>query len=125
MNALQHAMRVLCALTRLIMPWNLSYCAIDGFLYSTNYGFAELGNDPMRVAKLVKFVNYALGRNAAAWQRKEPFLTTGALKQEFGMYLQCQASGAFVPAALAVAAAPRESTGELQPATEGEGRLRR
>ncbi len=104
MNALQNAMRVLCAITRLIMPWNLSYCAIDGFLYSSNYGFTELGNDPLRVQKLVKFVNYALGRNAAAWQRKEPFLTTGALKQEFGTYLQCQASGAFVPAAPAAAA---------------------
>jgi hypothetical protein len=111
MNALQHAMRVLCAITRLIMPWNLSYCAIDGFLYSSNYGFTELGNDPLRVQKLVKFVNYALGRNAAAWQRKEPFLTTGALKQEFGTYLQCQASGAFVPAAPAAAAAqPTPST---------------
>jgi hypothetical protein len=66
MNALQHAMRALCGLTRLIMPWNLSYCAIDGFLYSSNYGVAELGNDPLRVQKLVKFVNYALGMNAAA-----------------------------------------------------------
>jgi hypothetical protein len=121
MNALQHAMRVLCALTRLIMPWNLSYCAIDGFLYSTNYGFTELGNDPLRVAKLVKFVNYALGRNAAAWQRKEPFLTTGALKQEFGTYLQCQASGAFVPAAPVAAANPPAPAATSNQQQQGKG----
>ncbi len=47
----------------------------------------------------MKFVNYVLGVNAAAWQREEHFLTCGALKQEFGVYLQCQVSGAFVPAA--------------------------
>lgn len=103
MNTLQHAMRALVGLTRLIMPWNLSFCAIDGFLYSSTYGLAELGNDPLRVPKLVKFVNYVLGRNAAAWQRKEPFLTCGALKQEFGSYLQCQAFGAFIPATVSPA----------------------
>jgi hypothetical protein len=101
MTMLQHAMRALCGLTRIIMPWNLSFEAIHGFLYASNFGLPELKDDPLRVPKLVKFVNYVLGVNAAAWawQREEPFLTCGALKQEFGIYLQCQVSGAFVPAA--------------------------
>jgi hypothetical protein len=49
----------------------------------------------------VKFINYVLGVNGAAWQREEAFLTCGQLKQEFGVYLQCQVSGAFVPATAA------------------------
>jgi len=99
MHTLQHAMRALCGLTRLIMPWNLSFEALHGFMYASNWGLPELQGDPLRVQKLVKFANYVLGMNAAAWQREEPFLTCGALKQEFGTYLQCQSSGAFVPAA--------------------------
>jgi hypothetical protein len=68
MTTLQHAMRALCGLTRLIMPWNLSFEAIHGFLYATNFGLPELKDDPLRVPKLVKFINYVLGVNAAAWQ---------------------------------------------------------
>jgi hypothetical protein len=98
MATLQHAMRALCGLTRIIMPWNFSFEAIHGFLYASNFGLPELKDDPLRVPKLVKFVNYVLGVNAAAWQREESFLTCGQLKQEFGVYLQCQVSGAFVPA---------------------------
>jgi hypothetical protein len=98
MATLQHAMRALCGLTRIIMPWNFSFEAIHGFLYASNFGLPELKDDPLRVPKLVKFINYVLGVNAAAWQREESFLTCGQLKQEFGVYLQCQVSGAFVPA---------------------------
>jgi hypothetical protein len=98
MATLQHAMRALCGLTRIIMPWNFSFEAIHGFLYASNFGLPELKDDPLRVPKLVKFINYVLGVNAAAWQREESFLTCGQLKHEFGVYLQCQVSGAFVPA---------------------------
>ncbi len=100
MATLQHTMRALCGLTRIIMPWNFSFEAIHGFLYASNFGLPELKDDPLRVPKLVKFVNYVLGVNAAAWQREEAFLTCGQLKQEFGVYLQCQVSGAFVPASV-------------------------
>jgi hypothetical protein len=107
MATLQHAMRALCGLTRIIMPWNFSFEAIHGFLYASNFGLPELKDDPLRVPKLVKFVNYVLGVNAAAWQREESFLTCGQLKQEFGVYLQCQVSGAFVPAASSSSAQPQ------------------
>jgi hypothetical protein len=79
MVTLQHAMRALCGLTRIIMPWNFSFEAIHRFLYASNFGLPELKDDPLRVPKLVKFVNYVLGVDAAAWQREEPFLTCGQL----------------------------------------------
>jgi len=118
MATLQHAMRALCGLTRLIMPWNLSFEAIHGFLYATNFGLPELKDDPLRVPKLVKFINYVLGVNAAAWQREEPFLTCGNLKQEFGTYLQCQVSGAFIPA---VAQTPPQQNNNNQKGGRGRG----
>jgi hypothetical protein len=107
MATLQHPMRALCGLTRIIMPWNFAFEAIHGFLYASNLGLPELKDDPLRVQKLVKFINYVLGVNAAAWQREEPFLTCGNLKQEFGTYLQCQVSGAFVPVASAHSTLPQ------------------
>jgi hypothetical protein len=78
--------------------WNLSFEATHGFLFASNFGLPELKDDPLRVHKLVRFVNYVLGVNAAAWQREEPFLTCGALKQEFGTFLQCQSFGVLIPA---------------------------
>jgi hypothetical protein len=113
MNTFEHAIRALCGITRLIMPWNLSFEAINGFLHATSFGLPELENDPDRVGKLVRFVNYVLGMNAASWQRKEPFLTCGALKQEFGTYLHCQAAGA--PKHVAMAAT-------YQPATQPQNK---
>jgi hypothetical protein len=109
MNTLQHTIRALCGLTRIIMPWNFSFEAIHGFLFATNFGLPELKDDPLRVQKLVRFINYVLGVNAAAWQREEPFLTRGNLKQEFGTWLQYQASGALVPAVATPSLQPHNS----------------
>jgi hypothetical protein len=118
MATLQHAMRALCGLTRIIMPWNFAFEAIHGFLYASNFGLPELKDDPLRVQKLVKFVNYVFGVNAAAWQREEHFLTCGALKQEFGIFLQCQVSGAFVPA---VSATPAHHQNQQKQGGRGRG----
>jgi hypothetical protein len=119
MNTLQHAMRALCGLTRIIMPWNFSFEAIHGFLFATNFGLPELKDDPLRVQKLVRFINYVLGVNAAAWQREEHFLTCGALKQEFGTWLQCQASGALVPAV--PTPSPQPHSGHYKQGNRGRG----
>jgi hypothetical protein len=119
MNTLQHAMRALCGLTRIIMPWNFSFEAIHGFLFATNFGLPELKDDPLRVPKLVRFINYVLGVNAAAWQREDIFLTCGALKQEFGTWLQCQASGALIPAV--PTPSPQPHGGQYKQANRGRG----
>jgi hypothetical protein len=119
MNTLQHAMRALCGLTRIIMPWNFSFEAIHGFLFATNFGLPELKDDPLRVQKLVRFINYVLGVNAAAWKREEHFLTCGQLKQEFGTWLQCQASGALIPAV--PTPSPQPHSGQYKQNNRGRG----
>jgi hypothetical protein len=96
MSAFQHAVRVLVAAANAVMPWNQSFAALDGFLQATNYGAAELAGKPDRVDKLVRFVNYVLGLNATAWQQKEPFLSTGELKHEFGTWYLTQAGTSLV-----------------------------
>ena len=56
----------MCRTAQLVMPWNMAYNAIDGFLHNSNYAFAELTGRSNRAAILTDVVNYILGLNAAA-----------------------------------------------------------
>jgi len=69
---------------------------------------------------ICRFENGGLirSRENSRRQREEPFLTWGALKQEFGTYLQCQVSGAFVPA---VAPNPPQHNSNSQKGGRGRG----
>jgi hypothetical protein len=80
MESFKHAVRALCQAAHFALPWNYSFAAIDGFLHSSNYCAAELAGRPDRAGLLVDFTNYVLGVNAAAWQQREPFLTSGEIK---------------------------------------------
>jgi hypothetical protein len=84
LNEMRLAVRAMCRTAQLVMPWNMSYNAIDGFLHNSNYGYAELNGRSNRAALLTDFVNYVLGLNAAAWVQKEDFLTSGEIKTIWG-----------------------------------------
>jgi hypothetical protein len=77
---LKLAVRTMCRAAQLILPWNMAYNAIDGFLHSSNYGMAGLNGRANRATILTEFINYVLGLNAAAWIQKEDFLTSGEIK---------------------------------------------
>lgn len=81
---LRLAVRTMCRAAQLILPWNMAYNAIDGFLHSSNYGMAELNGRANRATILTEFINYVLGLNAAAWIQKEDFLTSGEIKNIWG-----------------------------------------
>jgi hypothetical protein len=83
MESFKHAVRALCRAAHFAMPWNFSFAALDGFLHSSNYCAAELSGRPDRASILVDFSNYILGLNAAAWQQKEPFNTSGEIKTQW------------------------------------------
>jgi hypothetical protein len=80
LNELKLAVRAMCRAAQLILPWNASYNAIDGFLHTTNYGYADLNGRSNRAQILTEFINYILGLNAAAWVQKEDFHTSGEIK---------------------------------------------
>ncbi len=64
---LKLAVRTMCRAAQLILPWNMAYNAIDGFLHSSNYGMAELNGRANRATIQTEFIYYVLGLNAAAW----------------------------------------------------------
>jgi hypothetical protein len=80
LNEMRLAVRAMCRTAQLVMPWNMAYNAIDGFLHNRNYAFAELNGRSNRADILTFFVNYVLGLNAAAWVQKEDFLTSGEIR---------------------------------------------
>jgi hypothetical protein len=99
METFKHAIRSMCRAAQFVMPWNFSFAAIDGFLNSSNYCAADLSGRPDRAPILVDFINYILGLNAAAWQQKEPFHTSGDIKTQWSEWFGSQ------PAALLKTAA--------------------
>gem|GEM_PF-5631906 len=84
LNEFKLAVRAMCRTAQLVMPWNMAFNSIDGFLHNTNYGYAELHGRSNRAAILTDFVNYMLGLNAAAWVQKEEFKNSGEIKTIFG-----------------------------------------
>jgi hypothetical protein len=88
MESFDFAMRAMCHAARMVMHWNYSFCALDGFLRNSKYGQVELAGCANKVAELVNFVNHVLGLNAQNWIAKEPFLAAQDLKGELAMWAQ-------------------------------------
>jgi len=124
LNEMKLAVRAMCRAVQLIMWWNSSYNAIDGFLHNSNYAFTELNGRSNRAAILSDFINYILGLNAAAWVQKEDFRTSGEIKTIWGEWFGSR------PASLLVAAdadPPRRPCGAAansQQMVPGRGRGR-
>ena len=122
MDSFDFAMRAMCHAARMVMPWNYSFCALDGFLRNSKYGQVELAGCANKVAELVNFVNHVLGLNAQNWIAKEPFLAAQDLKGEMAMWAQSRPT---IPSKLAdgssAAAAGNRSWGK--PATGKTGQF--
>jgi hypothetical protein len=84
LNEIRLTVRAMCRTAQLVMPWNMAYNGMEGFLHNSNYAFAEFNRRSNRAAILNDFVNYILGLNAAAWVQKEDFLTSGEIKTIWG-----------------------------------------
>jgi len=114
LNELKLAMRALCRAAQFILPWNMSFNAIDGFLHSSNYANAELNGRTNRPQILTDFINYVLGLNAAAWVQKDDFLSSGEIKNIWAEWFGSR------PASLLVVA-PSGSGGAAQSSGGGGG----
>jgi hypothetical protein len=58
-----------------VMPWNLSFKALNFFLVSINFGEAELSGKQSRLLFLANFVDEVLRTNARNWEERKPFLS--------------------------------------------------
>ncbi len=83
MEELKQAVRVMCRAAQFVPPWNMAFCALEGFLISSNWCHAAIGAHSDKVHLLSDFINYILALNADAWTQKEPFLAAGDVKQKW------------------------------------------
>jgi len=79
MEEFRNAMTTLREAMAMVLWWNKTISAIQGFLNISNYCKRDLDGRSNRAAILTSFVNYVLGRNALNWQNKQPFLATNDL----------------------------------------------
>jgi hypothetical protein len=74
------AVRTLRVAASLVLPWNLSYTALENFLLQTNYLNLELQHVDQKAKLLTQFVDYVLRENANRWRDGSGFLDAGSLR---------------------------------------------
>ncbi len=111
LNELKLAMRAPCRAAQFILPWNMSFNAIDGFLHSSNYANAELNGRANRPQILTDFINYVLCLNAAAWVQKDDFLSSGEIKNIWAEWFGSRPASLFVVAPSGSGGAAQSSGG--------------
>jgi hypothetical protein len=90
LGELKLAVRVLRSAMSLVMPWNHSVAALEGFLLQTNYCASDLANVERKAHILMKFVDYVLIQNGDRWRDAEPFLSAGELKSTWAAFYGAQ-----------------------------------
>jgi len=98
------AFRALRIARHFAMPWDMSINAIEGFLFNSDFGAAELNLNPQRAAVLTTFVNYILGLNAQRWNRKMSFLDTGDIENQWPAFVRTRVAACLPAASTPVAA---------------------
>ncbi len=80
-----------------VMPWNLSFKALNFFLISINFGESELAGRPGRLLFLGNFVDEVLRTNARNWEEKKPFLSYQDLSVKWSADLTRKLGGFLSP----------------------------
>ncbi len=81
LGELKLALRAMRTAMSLVMPWNLSIAALEGFLIQTNFCSADLASVERKAQVLTQFCDYVLSRNSERWRNEQQFLTSGELKE--------------------------------------------
>ena len=74
------AQRTLRSAGQLVCPWNLSFMAIENFMFQEDFCMTDLSGTENPAVTLAQFVDYIMHENANRWRDSEGFLQTGDLK---------------------------------------------
>lgn len=88
------ALRALRAAMCYALPWNRSADAIIGFMEQTSYCQSELSNTDRQARTLTRFTDYVLEENANRWRSKQPFVSTGEMKEAWASFFSTMPSSA-------------------------------
>jgi hypothetical protein len=83
----ERALRTLRAAAQLVVPWNLSFLALENFLYDKGYCKDELRHDDNPARTLCQFCDFALGENANKWRDRTGFLSYNELSGYWSSFI--------------------------------------
>ena len=76
----QLALRAMRSAMMLVMPWNFSVAALEGFLVNSRYCREDIGALDKQAQILTQFADYITKENSSRWRNKEPFITAGEMR---------------------------------------------
>ncbi len=95
LGELKLALRAMRTAMTLVMPWNLSIAALEGFLLQTNFCATDLSAVEKKAQVLTQFCDYVLNRNSERWRNEQPFLTSGELKEVWFTFFSARPQASF------------------------------
>ena len=76
----QLALRAMRSAMMMVMPWNFSVAALEGFLINSRYCREDIGALDKQAQILTQFADYITKENSSRWRNKEPFITAGEMR---------------------------------------------
>ncbi len=76
----QLALRAMRSAMMMVMPWNFSVAALEGFLINSRYCREDIGALDKHAQILTQFADYITKENSSRWRNKEPFITAGEMR---------------------------------------------
>ena len=92
----QLALRTMRTAAAFVMPWNMSFTALENFLVNSKFCAADLGSIDNKAQILTQFTDYVITENASKWRDAEPFLSSGELKNTWAAFFSARPQSAFV-----------------------------
>jgi hypothetical protein len=80
LSEFQLALRAMRSAMMMVMPWNFSIAALEGFLINSRYCKDDIGQLEKQAQILTQFCDYITKENASRWRNIEGFITAGEMR---------------------------------------------
>ncbi len=80
LSEFQLALRAMRSAMMMVMPWNFSIAALEGFLINSRYCREDIGALDKQAQILIQFCDYITKENSSRWRNKESFITAGEMR---------------------------------------------
>jgi len=86
----QLALRAMRSAMMMVMPWNYSIAALEGYLINSRYCRDDIGSLCNQAQLLTQFSDYITKENSSRWRNKEPFITAGQMRSFWNAFFQAR-----------------------------------
>ncbi len=80
LSEFQLALRAMRSAMKMVMPWNFTIAALEGFLINSRYCREDIWALDNQAQILMQFCDYIFKENSSCWRNKESFITAGEMR---------------------------------------------